>query len=101
MTTLMTGVTTDVDGAEYAMQDAQSGNRTAVVQASYDGGTGNVLIQGRLNSNHDWTTLTTLTATAPADEVSVFPRMRAKTDSLSSATVVVDISARGVAVSAL
>lgn len=81
------------------MQDTVMGNRTALVQASFgQGGSGTVTIQGRLSAAHAWVDIVELTTSKPADEVSVFPRMRAVTSDLSSATVVVSITARGVKV---
>ena len=95
MTNFMTAVTTDQDGSTYNMQGAESGNRTCLVQVSLGGGTGNVLIQGRMHSSHSWVTIKTFTADG-ADEVSMFPQMRAKTTSLSSASVHASTTARGV-----
>lgn len=97
MTTLMTGVTVDADGETFAIQGAERGNRTALVQTSFNGGTGTVNIQGRLTPAHSWTTIAAFTEDG-AEEVSVFPYMRATANTLSSATIEVDITAAGVVV---
>lgn len=97
MTTLMTGVTVDADGETFAIQGAERGNRTALVQASFNGGMGNVNIQGRMTPAHSWVTITTFTEDG-AEEVSVFPYMRATADTLASATIEVDTTASGAVV---
>lgn len=84
VTTLMSGVTTNVSGTTYSPQIRTI--REGIVQTSISGGTVNVVLEGKLHPDAPWQTIVTETA-SNAQTVAIFPYMRASTNTISGATV--------------
>ncbi|MEM7173407.1 MAG: hypothetical protein AAF530_24805 [Pseudomonadota bacterium] len=64
-------------GASYAMQDAEA-TGTNIVQVDFDGGTGTVVIEGRVSESLEWVPFLTVTASDDLlNEIVAVPYIRA------------------------
>ena len=86
---LLVAVTVNTTGEVFIIHNP-SDIDYGLAQVEYNGGTGNIKIQGRTSTDMGWIDIYTFTADG-ARRVTLFPLMRADLSSESGATVYVDL----------